>query len=891
MPAKFLILDGHSLAYRAFHALPVENFATSGGQHTNAVYGFMSMLATALKDQQPTHIAVAFDLSRETFRTQQFSAYKATRAKSPEEFKGQVELIKQLLAALGITVVTAENYEADDILATLAAQTDVPVTIITGDRDAFQLASQRVRVLYPRKGMSDLADMNDEAIQAKYGIPAQRYRDMAAMVGESSDNLPGVPGVGEKTAAKWINQYGGLPQILESIDELGGKVGENFRAHVDQVRLNYELNRLVDTVPIETTLETYAKRSYDAQEAHRLFDELEFGQLRTRVAQVWAPGEGADQSPDVATTAGKRKVAASAPVVDAVALTARTAAEWLAAHDSKPVAVAFYGSWARGEGEMTAVAFAADSGECAWGMWSDIATPAGAWLSGAQPKVIHDAKGPSLALRSSGVELAGVQFDTAIAAYLVSPGTRSFDLADLVERYLHSELASEKQAEQATLQFDIDGQALAARARATLDLADVLRRDLGQRGGSSLLTDVELPLAAVLSRMESVGIAVNRAALKKLETSFEDDANAAVKQAHQAAGHEFNLGSPKQLQEVLFEERGLPKTKKNKTGYTTDAESLQGLLAKVPDDELLLAVLRFREVSKLRQTVTGLLGCVSHDDRIHTTFNQMVAATGRLSSTDPNLQNIPIRTSEGIRIRDAFVVGHGFDVLLTADYSQIEMRVMAHLSQDDALIAALTSGEDLHTTVGSQVFGVPASDVTADMRRQIKAMSYGLAYGLSAFGLAQQLGISNEAARALMTNYFERFGEVRDYLTTVVAQARKDGYTESILGRRRYLPDLTSDNRQLREMAERMALNAPIQGSAADIVKVAMLAIDKELSQNKLKSRLLLQVHDEVIVEVAPGEQSEVEDLVRRCMAGAADLAVPLDVSIGVGKTWSQAAH
>jgi DNA polymerase-1 len=553
------------------------------------------------------------------------------------------------------------------------------------------------------------------------------------------------------------------------------------------------------------------------------------------------------------------------------------------------------GNWSQGTGSISAVAFTASDRSSAWADFSEDSIELLAWFESAAPKLMHDAKGPSLALLAQGRSLNGLIFDTAIAAYLLSPGGRNFELPDLVERYLHRELETQDSKSSAQMSLDgstdISGEVLAQQAVAVLDLAAHLKSELLAREGLNLLTEVELPLVALLARMESAGIAVDAKALKKLEQSFDDDAAAAVKQAHDSVGHEFNLGSPKQLQEVLFEERGLPKTKKIKTGYTTDAESLLGLLEKFPDDELLTALLRYREVSKLRQTVTGLLGCISSDDRIHTTFNQMIAATGRLSSTDPNLQNIPIRTNEGVEIRNTFVVGKGYETLLTADYSQIEMRVMAHLSNDEGLIAALTSGEDLHTTVGSQVFDVPASKVDADMRRQIKAMSYGLAYGLSAYGLAQQLGIGNNEAKALMDTYFERFGGVRDYLANVVAEARKLGYTESIMGRRRYLPDLNSDNRQLRDMAERMALNAPIQGSAADLVKVAMLKVGAALDKAQVNSRLLLQVHDELVVEVAPGELEQVTALVVENMESVGDLRVPMAVSVGIGKTWAKAGH
>lgn len=862
---------------------------TSTGQHTNAVYGFLSMLINVIKEQKPTHVAVAFDLSRTTFRTKEYPEYKATRTASPHEFKGQVELIKQLLEGLNIPVVTYEDYEADDILATISHHVKIPVRILTGDRDSFQLIDDTTLILYPRKSINDLAHMDDAAVQEKYGVPAKKYRDLAALVGETSDNLPGIPGVGPKTAAKWINEYGGVEEILAAKDSIGGKVGEALRANVENVERNFRLNKLVDSLDISTDIKDYVHRAYNQQVVHELLDQLEFNQLRGRLFSVWpSGGEDVVATDEVPATDTSEGFVVQARAVDAKAMGAFLKSVKDAA------SIAFSGSWSRGTGEVELVSLANSAGDVVWARFDEVQDVLAPWLESTSYKVVHDVKGPLNALGVAGISINGIVMDTAIAAYLVAPGTRNFDLPDLVQRYLRKDLTAVGAADDKQMLFSDDsatGETLAIHARAMMDLADYFGKELAQRSAQKLMADIELPLLAVLSQMEIAGIAVDEKALKNLETAFESDAAAAVAQAHKAAGHEFNLGSPKQLQEVLFEERGLPKTKKIKTGYTTDAEALQGLLEKLPDDELLIALLRYREVSKLKQTVTGLLSCISEDGRIHTTFNQMIAATGRLSSTDPNLQNIPIRTEEGVRIRDTFVVGKGYETLLTADYSQIELRVMAHLSGDEALIAALKSGEDLHTTVGSQIFEVKPEQVTAEMRRQVKAMSYGLAYGLSAFGLSNQLGISTGDAKKLMDNYFERFGGIRDYLSNVVAEARKVGYTESMMGRRRYLPDLNSDNRQLRDMAERMALNAPIQGSAADIVKVAMLKTAAAFQAAGVKSRLLLQVHDELVVEVAKGELEQVTALLRESMENAVEMSVPLDVSIGTGKSWSQAAH
>jgi DNA polymerase-1 len=916
--SKFLILDGHSLAYRAFHGLPVENFATSSGQHTNAVYGFVSMLVNVLKDQQPSHLVVAFDISRQTFRSERYPDYKATRAKSPPEFEGQVELIKQVLESLNIAVVTADGFEADDILATLAKSCDFPVSIVSGDRDSFQLIDERVTILYPRKGMSDLVNMTPDAVFEKYGVTPKQYRSLAALVGESSDNLPGVPGVGPKTAAKWIAEFGELEKIIAVADSIGGKVGEALRAHLEQVQLNYELNRLVEDAPVDRAIENYAKRDYDASVVHATLDALEFSALRPRLFAAWPSGKPPrpETSAETKASATPKTKSSGATAKSSVADPASSSSssdsesegfnvvtkkvsevelgKWLTAQKAS-VAVAVSGNWGSGSGLVDAIALVNSAGESVWCTPSEGGDTLSQWLASSAEKILHDAKGPMLAFNAMGTPLNSVVFDTAIASYLVSPGGRNFELSDLAMRYLGKTLDAESSGASAQLSLDssleISGDYLAKAARATLDLSEFLKLELQSRGGQSLFDQVEMPLVPLLAEMESYGIAVDVKALKKLENSFDADAAQAVKQAHDSVGHEFNLGSPKQLQEVLFEERGLPKTKKIKTGYTTDAESLLGLLAKFPDDELLTALLRYREVIKLKQTVTGLLATVHDDDRIHTSFNQMVAATGRLSSTEPNLQNIPIRTNEGFAIRGTFVVGKDYETLLTADYSQIELRVMAHLSNDPGLIAALKTGEDLHTTVGSQVFGVPPEKVDADMRRQIKAMSYGLAYGLSAYGLAQQLSIGNDQAKSLMNTYFERFGGVRDYLANVVVEARKLGYTESIMGRRRYLPDLNSDNRQLRDMAERMALNAPIQGSAADLVKVAMLQVDAALKAAGVKSRLLLQVHDELVIEIAKGELEQVTELVVENMRSVGELSVPMEVSTGIGTSWASAGH
>ncbi|ROO61089.1 DNA polymerase I [Micromonospora sp. Llam0] len=889
---RLLLLDGHSLAYRAFFALPVENFSTSTGQPTNAVYGFTSMLINVLRDERPTHIVVAFDVSRRSFRTERYAEYKAGRSESPADFAGQVSLVQEVLAALRIPYVSKDNYEADDVIATLAGQgrdAGMQVLICTGDRDAFQLVDDRTTVLYPRKGVSDLARMDPPAITARYGVGPGHYRDLAALVGESSDNLPGVPGVGPKTAAKWISQYGGLDGVIAQADKIKGKAGESLRERLADVIRNYELNCLVADLELPLTPAESRWTGWDREAVHQVFDTLQFRILRDRLYQYLDAVEPeAEAGFDLAGEV----------------LGAGAVAPWLAAHAlaGASVGVAVAGSFGRGTGALTAIAVATAAGAAGWFDpaaldAADEAAVAGWLADDRRRKVLHDSKPARLAFAAHGWSLDGIDRDTALAAYLARPDQRSYDLVDLALRYLHRELRVDAPDDG---QLTLDGlgpqseveQNLMLRARATLDLAAAIDAELARDGDAStrLLADVELPLVEVLAAMEQAGIAADTEYLTELEAQFAAEVKAAAQAAYGVIGREFNLGSPKQLQEILFTDLGLPKTKKIKTGYTTDADALQWLFAQT-EHPLLAHLLRHRDVARLKSTVDGLLKSISDDGRIHTTFNQTVAATGRLSSTDPNLQNIPIRTEEGRRIRRAFVVGAGYESLLTADYSQIEMRIMAHLSGDEALIDAFNSGEDFHAVTAASVFQVPLESVDAEQRRRIKAMNYGLAYGLSAFGLSQQLGIATDEAKALMEEYFRRFGGVRDYLQALVGQARQDGYTSTILGRRRYLPDLVSDNRQRREMAERMALNAPIQGSAADLIKVAMLHVDTALRTSSLRSRMLLQVHDELVFEVAPGERAELESLVRREMGGAHPLSVPLEVSVGVGTDWHTAGH
>ena len=889
---KLLLLDGHSLAYRAFFALPAENFSTSTGQHTNAVYGFTSMLINVLRDEAPTHVGVAFDVSRKTFRAAEYPEYKAGRSATPTEFSGQVPLLHEVLDALRIRHVGIEGYEADDVIATLthrAVEQGHEVVICTGDRDAFQLVSDKVTMLYPVRGVSEVWRMDPAAVTEKYLVPPERYSDLAALVGESSDNLPGVPGVGPKTAAKWLGQYGDLAGIVAHVDEIKGKAGENLRAHLDGVLRNRRLNKLVDDLDLPLGIDDLQRASWDREEVHRVFDGLEFRVLRDRLFATF----------DVEADEVEGGFELEGEVVHADGLALRFGE---GVHGRQvPHGVVVTGHYRSGSGDAGAVAFAGADGVTGYVDLTTL-TPEqdevlASWLADpSAPKVLHDAKEQLQALSTRGLTLAGITSDTALAAYLVRPDQRSYDLEDLVVRHLGRELkAQEAAGDQGMLDFapddDTSEREAMVRARAVLELSEVLGERLEETGGTDLLRDLELPLVEILARMERTGIAVDEDALTALEADFAAKMRQAQLDAYEAIGRsDVNLGSPKQLQVVLFDQLGMPKTKRTKTGYTTDADALADLFAKT-EHPFLEALLRHRDTSRLRVTVEGLIKSVAPDRRIHTTYIQTIAATGRLSSTDPNLQNVPIRTEEGRRIREVFVVGEGYESLMSADYSQIEMRIMAHLSGDEGLIEAFRTGEDLHRFVGARVFGVEPQDVTAAMRSKVKAMSYGLAYGLSAFGLSKQLTISTSEAQGLMDEYFSRFGGVRDYLREVVVEARATGYTATMLGRRRYLPDLVSDNRQRREGAERMALNAPIQGSAADIIKLAMKGVDAALRAEGLSSRILLQVHDELVLEVAPGEREVLEALVRREMGAAVALDVPLDVSVGVGRSWHDAAH
>jgi DNA polymerase-1 len=812
------------------------------------------MLINLIKEEKPTHIAVAFDVSRKTFRTERFPEYKANRASTPDEFRSQMSHLNEMIDSFGIKHFEVEGFEADDIIATLAKSAELKgfeTLICTGDRDSFQLVNDKTTVLYPKKGVTEMSRMTPAAVVEKYGLTPEQYPDFAALRGDPSDNLPSVPGVGEKTATKWIMDYGSLKKLLENSNEITGKVGESLRANIEIVKLNRELTHLLDDVKLSSGVEDLTWSGFDANAMGLFFEKVEIRALKERIKSL--PQIGGSESKEIQITVNK---------LDSNSL------DSILRDRKEPIAISFEVV----EGILISYSVAINESE----VFSISENKIGDWISDPSiPKYVHGAKYPIKKLK-----MVGLTADIELLAYLINPGSRNLDLNDLAERLLGASSSSDD------LFSNFDPKSAAW----IFTLQRELESEIKSKSMSDLYRNLEQPTLVLLSKMEETGIAVDENKLAQLSKYFSKIVANETVGAYREAGHEFNVGSPKQLQVVLFDELKLPKTKKIKTGFTTDAESLEWLAVKTKHP-LLKHLLRIREAGKLLTTIDGLIKATDSVGRIHTNFQQTVAATGRLSSTDPNLQNIPIRTDEGRQIRDCFIAQDPFTDLLTADYSQIEMRIMAHLSEDKGLIAAFESGEDLHSTVASLVFGVKASEVDAEMRRTIKAMSYGLAYGLSSFGLAQTLDIDPASASELMAKYFERFGGIRDYLKTVVVIAREKGYTETILGRRRYLPELNHENRQRREIAERAALNAPIQGSAADIIKIAMLNVQKSITEANLKSRLLLQVHDELILEVWPDEKDSLEKIVKSQMSGAFKLNVPLDVNIGFGKSWDLAAH
>ena len=877
-----MLIDGHSMAFRAFYALPTEKFTTSTGQATNAIYGFLSMLATLLHDEQPTHVAVAFDVGRTTFRTEMFPDYKAQRDETPPEFISQIPILKNLLTALGITTIEKPNYEADDIIATLATTAQplgFETLIVTGDRDALQLVNNTTTVLYPMKGVSVIHRFTPQAVQDKYGLTPEQYPDFAALRGDPSDNLPSIPKVGEKTATKWIVQHGNLTNLLNNADTIKGVVGTNLRERIDQVKLNRQLTEMVKNLDLTHTPPELKLQPVNTETLTEDFNNLEFGTtLRTKILKA--------RGVTVDTTATPPQTPTT---VDTISV-----AKWLKQHPTEAMAVHITGRGTPATGDAESFAIIDQNHHAIAGNFADLNPKddkaLADYLQSTQPKFLHDAKTTYHMLAGRGITLGGIAHDTALAAYLLNPGQRTYDLKTTYQRHLHRTLEITETGQLSLLDITNTNTLITA-AAAILELAATLPTKLATINELELYLDLELPLTTILAEMEATGIAVDIPTLEEQLDTFTNLVTQEETAARTIAGDpNLLLTSPKQLQVVLFETLGLPKTKKIKTGYSTAAKEIETLAADHPH-EFLNHLLAHREYQKMKTTLEGLIKAVGDDGRIHTTFQQTMTSTGRLSSTDPNLQNIPIRTPAGKKIRSAFTVGTNYETLLTADYSQIEMRVMAHLSNDPGLITAYNNGEDLHNYVGAKVFDVPPSGVTPELRRKVKALSYGLVYGLSAFGLSQQLNIPAGEAKQIMENYFHRFGGVKHYLDTVVTQARKDGYTATLFDRRRYLPELTSTNRATRENAERAALNAPIQGTAADIIKIAMLRIHHQLKKTNAKSRVLLQVHDELVVEIAPGELTTVKKLIEHEMDNAITLKVPLEVSTGHGPNWDAAAH
>ncbi|MEE1617541.1 DNA polymerase I [Brachybacterium sp. J153] len=894
---RILLIDGHAMAFRAFFALPADGFSDGRGQATNAVYGFTRMIINVVAAERPTHVAVAFDLPGGTFRDRIYDQYKGGREVTPPEFHGQIGLIQQVLDALGVRWLTYEDYEADDIIATLAMRAAADgheALIVTSDRDSIQLVGERVTLLQPVKGVTEMRRMTPAAVEEKYGIPPERYPDLAALVGEAADNLPGVPGVGPKTAAKWILAHGDLPGVLAHADEIKGKAGENLRAHREDVERNRRMNAAVLDLDLPADPEHYTLGRGDGVALQKVFDELAFGPtIRADVPDVFLDADGY----------GEQEVEADLEVS-----VVSTAADLADALGQSPALLALdLADDVRG-GPLLGLATPERAVGLRLSALDEEATAVLTRLLEDTPRIeVAGAQAALAFLGEHGHRLGEGRHDLALEAFVLRPGARTYDAETLAAE--HAGVTFEprpRKPAQATLAKESAeareehvvraAERLARSAAALLTVAKRLADQLtAEPWAAKILHELELPLQRSLVSMHERGIALDLERLAALQSEFEGFVAQAKREAGAIVGEEVNLASPKQLQTVLFDTLAMPRTRKIASGFSTDAESLADLQDKVEPGssghDFLSWLLRFREMSKLTGYLVGLDAAVDHGSRVHTTFLQTAAATGRLASTDPNLQNIPVRTHEGQRIREIFVPGEGYADLMTADYSQIEMRIMAHLSEDAGLIEAFNSGEDLHRFVASRVFDVAPEDVDAEMRSKTKAVSYGLAYGLSAFGLARQLRISQGEATALRDGYFERFGGVRDYLRASVERARETGYTETILGRRRYLPDLTSDNRQRRENAERVALNSPIQGSAADIIKLAMLRVDELLAASALSSRVLLQVHDELVLEVAAGEEQELRALVARGMGEAYELSVPLEVGIGVGPSWLAAAH
>ena len=882
-----LLIDGHSLAFRAFYALSPDSFRTPDGQHTNAVHGFISMLLNILSAEKPTHLAVAFDLSRESFRTEEYPEYKGTRGETPPEFTGQTELLREALDAMNIKNITRDNYEADDILASLAdqaADAGFNVFVVSGDRDTFQLIREETTILYPVKGVLNLARMDDEAVFAKYAVHAKQYPDLAALVGETSDNLPGIPGVGPKTAAKWLQQFGSLQAIFDSASEIGGKVGESLREHMQLAVRNRRLNHLVRDLDFDFSFDELSITGVNEERVREVFKKLHFKTLTERVLRLRGTNPSQTSQSDGAEDVEEQaSVFVEMTMPENVAFSSKQLSQWLEKQKTM-VAVDFEFA----NSSIATIGFATETQRFTWAPQSlgEVQDVLASWLLSKQPKALFDSKNTTRKLLELGLDLAEADFDVLLMTYLQNPVRKNYAIDDISLEYLGFTVQREDQ--DALIKEDSNDSSM--NAWLVANLAPVLFEKLRSEDQLRALSEIELPTSHSLAKMEHTGIQINRLQLEKLFESLGEEVSKVATEAYAIIGKEINLASPKQLQTVLFDDLGMTGTKSVKTGFSTNAAALNELFEQT-EHPFLAKLLEHREVSKLRQIVEIVLKAISQDGRIHTNYVQTGTSTGRLASDSPNLQNIPIKSERGRQIRDAFVVGDGFETLLTADYSQIEMRIMAHLSEDAGLIEAFKTGEDLHRFVGSRIFGVAPSEVTSAMRSKVKAMSYGLVYGLSEYGLAKQLRMSNGEAKQLMNDYFDRFGGVRRYLAQVVDQAKLNGYTVTTFGRRRPFDDLKSSVFQVREAARRAALNAPIQGTAADIMKLAMTRIDQKMTEMGLKSRMLLQVHDELVFEVAPGELETLKTMVVDQMQNVVELSVPLEVHLGIGKTWDAAGH
>lgn len=927
-----LVVDGHSLAFRAYYALPVENFTTQDGQATNAVYGFLTMLSQVIDSEHPQKIGIAFDVKGGTFRNQLLTQYKGTREAAPEDLLSQLPLIQDALRALDVQYIEKPGYEGDDVIASLATMGKAAgyhTLVLSGDRDAFQLIDDDITVLYPGYHFKELKHMTPAAVEEKYHVTPQQYPDLAALRGETSDNIPGVPGVGDGFAAKWINQFGSLEGIIEHADEIGGKKGEALRENIEQVKLNRKVNTLVNDLDLGISIEDLAFGRVQAADFEACCNTLQFGErTRKRLLSTFDTDRAHELDIEIEETP-QEIIQAQFDAITTDAELQAWAQHYLPAEQHSESQI---------DTDSNVVGeFKAQSYECAQAVhdaWilnaQGCARPGYASIQSltllshnhvvvldphdeqfhdtlqhildvhASTVCVHGYKEHLHMLHEAGLQLPLPLFDTNMAGYLMDPEFQPKTLEDCAEHFLNVTPHHTQTEVQGTLDvFDDEPDTTVDIEQASIvqALALHLCTQVEQRHQYPLLRDIEMPTSLVLYAMEHIGAQVDRTRFNELLEQFAADASMSENMAWDAAGHELNLSSPKQIGVTLFEEMGLTPTKKTKKGsYSTNAQSLQSLYESSEEESrenrFLAALLMYREKNKLKQIVQTLLDAINpHDNRIHTTFTQTVTTTGRLSSVDPNLQNIPNRNATGREIRSGFVAGSPYTALLSADYSQVELRIMADLSGDEALIEAFKSGADFHRYVASLVYAIPLDDVSADQRSHVKAMSYGLAYGLSTYGLSQQLGVSTREANALKSQYFQTFGKVHDYLESLVADARKVGYTETIFGRRRYFPQLNSVNRTARDAAERAALNAPIQGSAADIMKIAMIRAQRALESHHMNSRIVLQIHDELVVELAAGEEQEATALVKDAMEHAVQLAVPLDVSTGIGTNWQLAAH